>query len=60
MGRDALRLRHPALPTTAEDIIAHCRTNPARYKAPRSVVFGDLPKIDTGKIQKNPMRRSLE
>jgi fatty-acyl-CoA synthase len=40
----------------AEDIIAWCRANLAHFKAPRSVVFGPLPKTSTGKIQKFELR----
>ncbi|MGE3782565.1 MAG: AMP-binding protein, partial [Alphaproteobacteria bacterium] len=36
----------------AADIIAFCRERLARFKAPRHVVFGPLPKTSTGKIQK--------
>ena len=39
-----------------EDVIAFCRANMAHYKAPRSVVFGALPKTSTGKIQKFALR----
>ena len=38
------------------DIIAFCRTNMAHFKAPRTVVFGPLPKTSTGKIQKFVLR----
>jgi fatty-acyl-CoA synthase len=41
---------------TAEDLIDFCRENLARYKAPRFVVFGELPKTSTGKIQKFKLR----
>ncbi|MBV8538651.1 MAG: acyl-CoA synthetase [Alphaproteobacteria bacterium] len=41
---------------TAEEIIDFCRKNLAHYKAPRSVVFGPLPKTSTGKIQKFVLR----
>ncbi len=41
---------------TAADIIAFCRQNLAHYKAPKSVVFGELPKTSTGKIQKFVLR----
>jgi fatty-acyl-CoA synthase len=41
---------------TADDIIAHCRTHLAAYKCPRTVVFGELPKTSTGKIQKFVLR----
>ena len=40
----------------AADIIAFCRGHMARYKAPRTVVFGPLPKTSTGKIQKFVLR----
>ena len=46
-----------------EDIIAFCRAHLAHFKAPRSVVFGPLPKTSTGKIQKYVLRdeaRALE
>jgi fatty-acyl-CoA synthase len=40
----------------AAEIIAFCRDKLAHYKAPRSVVFGPLPKTSTGKIQKFVLR----
>ena len=41
---------------TEEDIIAHCRAHLAPFKIPRKVVFGELPKTSTGKIQKFALR----
>jgi fatty-acyl-CoA synthase len=41
---------------TEGEIIAWCRENLAHYKAPRKVVFGELPKTSTGKIQKFVLR----
>jgi fatty-acyl-CoA synthase len=41
---------------TPEDIIEYCRANMARYKVPRHVVFTELPKTSTGKIQKFKLR----
>jgi fatty-acyl-CoA synthase len=41
---------------TAEEIIAFCREHLARFKAPRTVIFGPLPKTSTGKIQKFALR----
>jgi fatty-acyl-CoA synthase len=38
------------------DVIAWCRDRMAHYKAPRTVIFGDLPKTSTGKIQKFVLR----
>ncbi len=40
----------------AEDIIAWCRQNLASYKCPRTVIFTELPKTSTGKIQKFQLR----
>ena len=41
---------------TAEEIIKFCRDNLAHYKCPKHVVFCDLPKTSTGKIQKFRLR----
>ncbi|MBT5195303.1 MAG: acyl-CoA synthetase [Rhodospirillaceae bacterium] len=46
----------PGEEATAEEIIAFCRDNMAHYKCPRQVVFDDLPKTSTGKIQKFVLR----
>jgi fatty-acyl-CoA synthase len=40
-----------------EEIIAFCREHMARFKVPRRVVFGLLPKTSTGKIQKFQLRQ---
>ena len=37
-------------------LIDHCRDHLAHFKAPRTVVFGDLPKTATGKIKKFELR----
>ena len=39
-----------------EEVVAWCRERIARYKTPRTVVFGPLPKTSTGKIQKFVLR----
>lgn len=41
---------------TEKDLIDFCRANMAHYKAPKTVVFGPLPKTSTGKIQKYLLR----
>ena len=38
------------------DLMAFCRANMARFKVPKSFVFGPLPKTSTGKIQKFQLR----
>ena len=43
--------------TTTEDIIAHCKQHLAGFKVPRMVIFGDIPKTATGKIQKFELRK---
>ena len=40
----------------ADDVMAFCRENMAHFKAPKTVVFGELPKTSTGKIQKFVLR----
>ena len=42
--------------STSRELIAHCRAHLARFKVPKSVVFGELPKTSTGKIQKFLLR----
>jgi fatty-acyl-CoA synthase len=42
---------------TEEEMMAHCRAQLARFKVPRKVVFGPLPKTSTGKIQKFVLRQ---
>jgi fatty-acyl-CoA synthase len=39
-----------------EELIRWCRNNLAHYKCPRHIVFGELPKTSTGKIQKFKLR----
>ncbi|MBP7537851.1 MAG: hypothetical protein KA790_12785, partial [Ottowia sp.] len=43
--------------TTADDIVQHCKKHLAGFKVPRAVVFGEIPKTATGKIQKFELRR---
>ncbi len=46
----------PGANATAEEIIAHCRRLLASFKCPRHVVFTEIPKTSTGKIQKFRLR----
>jgi fatty-acyl-CoA synthase len=41
---------------TAAEIIEFCRARMARFKAPKTVIFGALPRTSTGKIQKFLLR----
>ncbi len=49
-------LKDNAQKVTEADIIDFCRKNMARFKAPKTVIFGALPKTSTGKIQKFKLR----
>jgi len=42
---------------TVQDVVDHCKRHLAGFKVPRAVVFGELPKTATGKIQKFELRR---
>jgi fatty-acyl-CoA synthase len=53
-------LRPGAAPVAADEIIAWCREHLAHFKAPRTVVFGPLPKTSTGKIQKYVLREQVK
>ena len=46
----------PGQSATADEMIDWCREGLARYKVPRHVVFAELPKTSTGKIQKFKLR----
>ena len=48
--------RDGAADLTEDEVVAWCRERIARYKTPRTVVFGPLPKTSTGKIQKFVLR----
>jgi len=50
-----VELREGAIADAAE-LIAWCRSNLAGFKVPRHVIFAELPKTSTGKIQKFQLR----
>ncbi len=47
----------PGASVTPDDIVAHCKAHLAGFKVPRRVIFGELPKTSTGKIQKFELRQ---
>ena len=53
--RAYVELKPGALVSEA-DLVAFCREHLPHFKAPRTVVFGELPKTSTGKIQKHVLR----
>jgi fatty-acyl-CoA synthase len=44
---------------TESDLIEFCRANISRFKAPKKIIFEDLPTTSTGKIQKFLLRQKL-
>ncbi|MFL5173047.1 MAG: acyl-CoA synthetase [Microvirga sp.] len=46
----------PGEKASADDLIAWCRKNLAAFKCPRYIVFAEIPKTSTGKIQKFKLR----
>ena len=46
----------PGASATAEELVAWCRERLAGFKVPRHIVFEELPKTSTGKIQKHVLR----
>ncbi len=57
--RAYIELREGASLTEAE-ALAHCRAHLARFKVPKAVVFGPLPRTATGKIQKFALREQAK
>ena len=45
---------------TEEEIISFCKKNMAGFKRPKNVMFGELPKTSTGKIQKFELREKAK
>ena len=47
----------PGIEVSPAEIIAHCKQHLAGFKVPKAIVFGELPKTSTGKIQKFELRK---
>ena len=47
----------PGAQVSEADVVAHCKQHLAGFKVPRAIVFGELPKTSTGKIQKFELRQ---
>ena len=45
---------------TEAQMIEHCKLHLAGFKVPRTIVFGELPKTSTGKIQKFELRKRAD
>jgi fatty-acyl-CoA synthase len=50
----------PGSKVTDHELIEFCRRHLAKFKAPRAIVFGELPKTSTGKIQKFVLREKAK
>ena len=46
----------PGASATAEELVAWCHERLARFKAPKHIEFGPLPRTATGKVRKNELR----
>ena len=53
-------LKSTSVKTTEQDIINYCKEKIAKFKSPKTVIFTDLPKTSTGKIQKFKLRAQAE
>lgn len=45
---------------TEKDIIQHCRDHMAGFKVPKTIIFSELPKTSTGKVQKFVLRQKIK
>jgi fatty-acyl-CoA synthase len=52
-----LELKPGASQPDDKEVIAFCRSRMARFKVPKTLVYGSLPKTSTGKIQKFLLRK---
>ncbi len=50
----------PGTDASQDEIVDFCRENMAGFKVPKTVLFGDLPKTSTGKIQKYLLRQRTQ
>ncbi len=50
----------PGAKASEQELVEFCRGRMAKFKAPRAVVFGELPKTSTGKIQKFALREKAK
>jgi fatty-acyl-CoA synthase len=50
----------PGSAATADELVAWCRKNLASYKCPRHIVFAEIPKTSTGKLQKFKLREMVK
>lgn len=54
-----ITLKDDSQPVDEQMFMEFCKQNMASFKAPKRIVFGELPKTSTGKIRKNILREQL-
>ena len=50
----------PGTTASADELIAWCKKNLASYKCPRHILFAEIPKTSTGKLQKFKLREMVK
>lgn len=45
---------------TEQEVIQHCREHLAGFKVPKTIIFSELPKTSTGKVQKFVLREKIK
>jgi fatty-acyl-CoA synthase len=50
----------PGTTASADELLAWCRDHLAGYKCPRQIVFAEIPKTSTGKLQKFKLREKVK
>ena len=55
-----VELSHDAKPINEAEVIQFCRQHLAGFKTPKQIIFGEIPKTSTGKVQKFVLRRELK
>jgi fatty-acyl-CoA synthase len=50
----------PGKTASADELIAWCKKNLASYKCPRHILFAEIPKTSTGKLQKFKLREMVK
>jgi fatty-acyl-CoA synthase len=50
----------PGTTASADELIAWCKNNLASYKCPRHILFAEIPKTSTGKLQKFKLREMVK
>lgn len=55
-----VELSHDAKPINEAEVVKFCRQHLAGFKTPKQIIFGEIPKTSTGKVQKFVLRRELK